>query len=181
MVNNLEWKLVNTFSLFSPLKFQDIPKGTNEDFADWCRFQKFLCVGMIVTCWWPQKSRGTPNSIAVYLTIIFPTFEVPSFGAWGFKLYFPKVRSSGCELWYHSHESPGRSVGEAMGDHEDMLFGHVTPNSRGSKGILLGMWRLGKCDGIHLKLEYQFFLVVEICRKLRMVRSNQQPPVLHRR
>ena len=62
----------------------------------------------------------------------------------GFKLYFPKVRSSGCELWYHSHESPGRSVGEAMGDHEDMLFGHVTPNSRGSKGILLGMWRLGK-------------------------------------
>ena len=39
IVNNLEWKLVNTSSLFSPLKFQDIPKGTNEDFPIYVVFR----------------------------------------------------------------------------------------------------------------------------------------------
>lgn len=140
------------FSVFSPLKFQDIPKGRNEDFPIYVVFRNSF-VSMDSNLLVTTEIQGNPQSHSrlseVYLTMIFPTFEVPSFGALGCKLYFPKVRSSGCELWYHSHESPGRSVGEAMGDHEDMFFGHVTPNSRGSKGILLGMWRLGKCDGIH--------------------------------
>lgn len=167
MVNNLEWKLVNIFPFSRLSSFKTSPKAE-------MRIFQFMSFSEIPLCRW--------NSNLLVTTEIQgnPQSDI-RFGPGDSSFTLPQGQVQWLRIVVSQPWVPRQICWEAMGDHEDMFFGHVTPNSRGSKGILLGMWRLEKCDGIHPNVEYQFFLVVEIRRKLRMVRSNQQPPVLHRR
>lgn len=149
MVNNLEWKLVNTFSVFSPLKFQDIPKGRNEDFPIYVVFRNSF-VSMDSNLLVTTEIQGNPQSDIRFLSGL------------GIHALLPQGQVQWLWIVVSQPWVPRQICWEAMKT-RFMFFGHVTPNSRGSKGILLGMWRLGKCDGIHLKCRVSVF---SVCRNL---------------